>query len=48
MNGFKYHPQELAFFSWFYRQHPSLGVNGWYPTKDFTTTQGTCANFTCE
>jgi hypothetical protein len=29
-NGFTYHPQELAFFSWFYNQVPSLGVNGWY------------------
>jgi hypothetical protein len=29
-NGFTYHLQELAFFSWFYRQVPSLGVNDWY------------------
>jgi hypothetical protein len=29
-NGFTYHVQELAFFSWFYHQKPSLGVNGWY------------------
>lgn len=29
-NGFTYHPQELAFFSWFFRESPSLGVNGWY------------------
>jgi len=29
-NGFTYHLQELAFFSWFYRQQPSMGVNGWY------------------
>lgn len=27
---FTYHPQELAFFSWFYHQKPSIGVNGWY------------------
>jgi hypothetical protein len=27
---FTYHPQELAFFSWFYHQTPSIGVNGWY------------------
>ena len=41
--GFTYHPQELAFFSWFYRQAPSLGVNGWYSNKGtFKTTQGTC------
>ena len=30
MNRFSYHPQELAFFSWFYRQTPSMGVNGWF------------------
>jgi hypothetical protein len=29
-NGFTYHPQELAFFSWFFNQVPSLGINGWY------------------
>jgi len=29
-NGVTYNPQELAFFSWFFRQSPSLGVNGWY------------------
>jgi hypothetical protein len=29
-NGFAYHPQELAFFSWFYRQSPSLGVDAMY------------------
>jgi len=30
--GFNYHVQDLAFFSWFARQSPSLGVNGWYST----------------
>ena len=30
VGGFTYHPQELAFSSWFYHQSPSLGVNGWY------------------
>jgi hypothetical protein len=29
-NGVMYMPQELAFFSWFYRQSPSIGINGWY------------------
>ena len=29
-NGFSYHTQQLAFFSWFYRGIPSMGVNGWY------------------
>lgn len=28
-NGFSYHLQELAFFSWFFGQ-PSIGLNGWY------------------
>lgn len=28
-NGFTYHMQELAFFSWFYGG-PSIGVNGWF------------------
>jgi hypothetical protein len=30
--GFNYHVQDLAFFSWFARQVPSIGVNGWYST----------------
>jgi hypothetical protein len=29
-NGLTYHPQELAFFSWFYNQSPSLGLDGMY------------------
>jgi len=29
-NGYTYHPRELAFTSWFYRDRPSSGVNGWY------------------
>jgi hypothetical protein len=29
-NGVRYHPQELAFFSWFFGQAPSLGFDGWY------------------
>jgi hypothetical protein len=29
-NGVSYTPQELAFYSWFFRQSPSIGVNGWY------------------
>ena len=42
--GFTYGVQELAFFSWFYRQKPSLGVNGWYSDNGtFKTTQGTCS-----
>jgi hypothetical protein len=39
LSGFTYHPQELAFFSWFYHQSPSLGVNGWY------SDQGTFKTF---
>ena len=41
--GFTYQVQELAFFSWFYRQSPSLGVNGWYSNNGtFKVAQGTC------
>jgi hypothetical protein len=29
-DGVTYHPQELAFFSWFFNEVPSLGLNGWY------------------
>jgi hypothetical protein len=29
-NGHTYYPQDLAFFSWFYRQRPSLGAGGIY------------------
>jgi hypothetical protein len=44
LSGFTYHPQELAFFSWFYRQTPSLGVNGWYSDNGtLTTVQALCS-----
>jgi hypothetical protein len=39
LGGFTYHPQELAFFSWFYHQSPSLGVHGWF------SDQGTFRTF---
>jgi len=43
LNGFTYHPQELAFFSWFYHQSPSLGVNGWFSDKGtFRTFAAPC------
>jgi len=43
VGGFTYHPQELAFFSWFYHQTPSLGVNGWYSDQGtFTTFAAAC------
>jgi hypothetical protein len=29
-NGYTYHPQDLAFKSWFFGDQPSTGVNGWY------------------
>jgi len=32
-NGVTYHPQELAFFSWFYEQSPSFGYNGLYSSN---------------
>jgi len=41
--GFKYHPQELAFFSWFYRTR-SLGTAGKYSFEgSFKTAQGACS-----
>jgi hypothetical protein len=41
-NGYTYNPQELAFFSWFYRQSPSIGVNGWDSDNGtFTSGQAT-------
>jgi hypothetical protein len=44
LGGFTYHPQELAFFSWFYRQKPSLGVNGWYSDQGtFRTPAKACS-----
>jgi hypothetical protein len=43
LGGFTYHVQELAFFSWFYRQSPSLGLNGWYSDQHtFKTPAATC------
>jgi hypothetical protein len=43
VGGFTYHPQELAFFSWFYHQSPSLGVHGWYSDQGtFTTFAAPC------
>jgi hypothetical protein len=41
-NGFSYHLQELAFYSWFYGG-PSLGVNGWYSDHGtFTKAASAC------
>jgi hypothetical protein len=40
---FSYHMQELAFFSWFYHQKPSIGVHGWYSNKGtFKTPAAAC------
>jgi hypothetical protein len=33
LGGKTWHPQELAFFSWFYHQKPSIGVNRWYSSN---------------
>jgi hypothetical protein len=39
-NGFTYHLQELAFFSWFFSSH-STGIHGWFSDNDtFTTDAG--------
>jgi len=42
-NGFTYHTQETAFFSWFYNQAPSLGSNGSYSSGgSFTAPAELC------
>ena len=41
-NGFTYHPQEMAFFDWFFRT-PSKGTNHKYSFEGtFSTVQGAC------
>ena len=43
LNGKTYHLQEMAFYSWFFHQSPSQGVNGWYSDKGkFTTPAAHC------
>jgi hypothetical protein len=43
LGGTTWHPQELAFFSWFYHQSPSIGVNHWYSSNGtFTTSAAPC------
>ena len=43
-SGHTYHPQELAFFSWFYHSHPSLGVNGLFSNNGtFKTAAAACS-----
>jgi hypothetical protein len=43
LGGFTYHPQEMAFFSWFYHQKPSLGIHGWFSDQGtFTTFAAPC------
>jgi hypothetical protein len=40
-NGLVYHPQEIAYFSWFLRQSPNLGAGGKYSDNGtFTTNAG--------
>ena len=42
-SGHTYHPQELAFFSWFYHSRPGLGVNGLFSNNGtFTTAAPAC------
>ena len=43
LNGKTYHLQELAFYSWFYHQNPSQGVNGWFSNRGkFTVDAEPC------
>jgi len=44
VNGYTYHLQELAFFSWFYHQNPSWGAGGKYSDNGtFTTAAAPCS-----
>ena len=44
-NGYIYNPQELAFFSWFYRQSPSIGAGGTYSNNGtFSSSAGPVCN----
>jgi hypothetical protein len=39
-NGYTYHLQELAFFSWFFGA-PSIGIHGWFSNNGtFLTDAG--------
>jgi hypothetical protein len=43
LNGFTYHLQDLAFFSWFARESPSIAINGLYdPRGVFTAPSKSC------
>jgi hypothetical protein len=44
-NGITYNPQQLAFFSWFYGQSPSIGAGGGYSDGSaFTVPAHTCTS----
>lgn len=43
-NAYTYHVQELAFVSWFYKDSPSLGVNGWYSSNGTFKTPAVACN----
>ena len=43
LNNFTYDPQELVFFSWFYRQSPSIGAGGAFSNNGtFSTSPPSC------
>jgi len=43
MNGFTYHPQDLAFLPWFEHKQRSTSVNGWFSFQNsFTGSQHVC------
>jgi hypothetical protein len=41
LNNYTYHPQELAFFAWFFRSR-NIGVNGWYSSNGTLALQTFC------
>lgn len=42
--SYTYHVQELAYYSWFYHQVPSIGLHGWYSNQGtFTKPAAPCS-----
>ncbi|HZQ22367.1 MAG TPA: hypothetical protein VFA89_06165 [Terriglobales bacterium] len=42
VNGYSYHPEDLAFLPWFAEQVPSTSVNGWYTFGNNYSLPATC------
>jgi hypothetical protein len=44
LNGYTYHPEDLAFLSWFSGAVPSTSVNAWYTFGNYYSSPATCTN----